>query len=109
MAIIGENSIFWGTEIKLNVSVEPIGSVTMDDYEFVIDVFTSASKAISIPKSDAIRIDDSNYVVKIDTTAVGTGRLKCKVTAQVPDADFADFYRTEVVIVDTGIDIIKNI
>ena len=101
--------VFLGTELKLNVNIEPIGTVTMDDYNFEVEVYCSPKKTIIVQKSEAIRLDESNYIILVDTNVVGAGDLKCKVTAQVPDGDFSDMYRTEVVAMDTGIKIIKAI
>ena len=60
-----------------------------------------------INKADAIRVDEDNYIVCVDTNLTGAGELKCKVTAQIPDPDFEDLFRTEIVAVDTGINIVK--
>ena len=100
---------FLGTELKINVNIEPIGDVTMDDYDFVVEMYCSPKKVVTIPKSETIRMDDSNYVVIVDTEEVGAGDLKCKVTAQIPDGDFPDALRTEVVAINTNITIIKAI
>ena len=54
-----------------------------------------------------MEIDDNNYVVLVDTNAIGTGALRCKLTAAIVDADFSDFKRNEVVVIDTGIQIVK--
>lgn len=109
MASTINESPFIGTELKLNIHIEPIGDTTMDDYNFEVEVYCSPKRPIIIPKANAIRIDSDNYVVLVDTNVVGAGDLKCKVTAQVPDGDFQDLLRTEVVCIDTGINIIKAI
>jgi hypothetical protein len=109
MASTINESPFIGTELKLNIHIEPIGDTTMDDYNFEVEVYCSPKRPIIIPKANAIRIDSDNYVVLVDTNVVGAGDLKCKVTAQVPDGDFPDMLRTEVVCIDTGINIIKAI
>ena len=109
MASTINESPFIGTELKLNIHIEPIGDTTMDDYNFEVEVYCSPKRPIIIPKANAIRIDSDNYVVLVDTNVVGAGYLKCKVTAQVPDGDFPDLLRTEVVCIDTGINIIKAI
>lgn len=101
------DKVFLGTELKLNVNIESMGDVTMDNYDFVVTVYCSTSKAIIIPKADAIRVDESNYIVRVDTTIIGAGKLKCKVEAELPDGDFPDQLRTEVMIIDTGIEIVK--
>lgn len=103
------NSPFLGTELKLNIHIEPIGSTTMDDYDFSVEVYCSVKRIVTVLKKDAIRIDENNYVILVDTTETGAGDLKCRVTAYIPDEDFADGLRTEVVGFDTGINIIKQI
>lgn len=104
-----DTEVFLGTELKLNVNIEPIGDVTMDNYEFEIEVYCSPKKSIVIKKDDAIRVDESNYVILIDSEVVGAGDLKCKITAHIPDGDFEDNIRTEVIGIDTGINIVKAI
>lgn len=106
MAITHE-SPFIGTELKLNIHIEPIGDITMDDYDFEVEVYCSPKRPIIISKANAIRVDSDNYVVLVDTNVVGAGELKCKVTAHIPDADFDDGLRTEIAAIDTGINIIK--
>lgn len=96
-----------GTKLKLNVHIDPIGELTMKDYNFEVEVFCSSKQPIIIAKEDAIQVDDNNYIVLVDTNEVGAGSLKCKVTAQIPDGDFPDGLRTEVVCIDTGINIIR--
>lgn len=109
MATIKNESLFVGTELKLNINIEPIGEVTMEDYDFEVEVYCSSKRPVMATKKDMIRVDSNNYVVLVDTNEVGAGDLKCKVTAQVPDGDFPDLLRTEVVCIDTGINIIKAI
>ena len=108
MAVVQEKP-FIGTELKLNIHIEPMDSLTMDDYDFEVEVYCSPKKTIVVKKESTIRIDENNYVVLVDTNIVGAGDLKCKFTAWIPDGDFPDSLRTEVVSVDTGINIIKAI
>lgn len=108
MAIMKNESPFIGTELKLNINIEPIGEVTMDDFDFEVEVYCSIKRVITIQKKDAIRVDQNNYMVLVDTSETGAGDLKCKVTAHIPDGDFNDGLRTEVVAVSTGITIIKQ-
>lgn len=102
------NKCHIGTEIKLNISIDPIGRTTMDDYEFVAEVFCSPTKTVTIPKEESIRVDANNYIILVDTTALGIGKIKVKLTATIPDEDFSDGFRTEISIVDTGINIVKS-
>lgn len=101
--------IFLGTELKLNVSIQPIGEITMDDYDFIVELYCSPKNSIIVEKKDAIRVDSNNYIVLVDSMVLGAGNIKCKVTSYIPDSDFDDGYRTEVVGIDTKINIVKNI
>lgn len=101
------SKVFLGTELKLNINIADVGTVTMDNYDFTVTAYCSSNKTVVIPKADAIRIDSSNYVLRLDTMAIGAGRLRCRVVAELPDGDFPDQLRTEVVVVDTGIEILK--
>mgnify|MGYP006976591296 CR=1 FL=1 len=104
-----DNNIFIGTELKLNINIEPMGEFTMDDYDWSVDVYCSTKRVVTIAKRDAIRIDKNNYVLLVDTEELGAGDVKCKITAYVPDFDFPDTLRTEVSMIDTGINVIKTI
>ena len=102
-----KTEVFLGTELKLNVNIEPLGKVTMDDFDFEVEAYCNPSKSLVILKKDSIRVDENNYIVRVDTNKVGLGYLKCKVTANIPDTDFSDGRRTEVDSVCTGIVIVK--
>lgn len=104
-----DNNIFIGTELKLNINIEPMGEFTMDDYDWSVDVYCSAKRIVVIKKEDAIRIDSNNYVILVDSSELGAGDVKCKFTAHIPDFDFSDTLRTEVAIMDTGLNIVKTI
>lgn len=108
------NIVFLGTEIKLNIHIDPIGELTMEDYDFTVEVYCSTKKSLIINKSDAKPIENgeekiNDYIIMIDTSEIGTGNLKCKITAYIPDDDFEFEKRTEVSIIDTGIEIVKSI
>ena len=103
--------IFLGTELKLNINIEPIDGMTMDDYDFEVEVICGSFKksSIVIKKDDAKKVDSDNYVICFDTTDAGSGRLKCRVKAYLPDGDFKDGKRTEITEIDTGIEIVKSL
>lgn len=108
------NIVFLGTEIKLNIHIDPIGNLNMADYDFTVEVYCSAKKSLIIDKSNTqlakpVEGVENDYIILIDTSVIGTGNLKCKVTAYIPDDDFEFETRTEVSIIDTGIEIVKSI
>ena len=99
--------VYQGTEIKLNVNIEPMKGVSMESYNFNVEIYTFPSKVLTFNKSDATRVDANNYIVLVDTSLLGAGEVKCKVTAYIPDDDFKDGLRTEIAVTNTGIDIVK--
>lgn len=96
-----------GTELKINIGIEPIDGYTMDDYDFNAEFFVYRNKTVSVSKNDMVRVDENNYIALLDSNDVGSGRLMVVVTAYIPDSDFQDGLRTEVSRGDTGIIIIK--
>lgn len=100
-----ENVVYVGSEIKVNVGIEPIGGKSMKDYDFECEFYCYASRKIYIAKEAMLMQDDDNYIATLDSKSLGSGSLKCKITAYLQDADFADGLRTEVLVVDTGIQI----
>lgn len=109
MAITMNDLVFLGTEFKLSIKIDPIGDYSMDDYDFEVEAYCSPKKTISCSKNQLIRIDKDSYIMLIDTEVLGAGTIKAKVTAWIPDGDFDDGLRTEVEIIDTGINIIKTL
>lgn len=112
------STIYLGTELKLNLHIEPIivpgdtlhkdVTLHMDDYDFTVWVYASSiKKAIVIPKRQCIRVDRDNRIMRVDTAALGTGVVTCKVEAQIPDKNFKDELRTEVVQINTGLIIVR--
>lgn len=101
------NRVFTGTEIKVNVSIEPIDGFSMQDYDFEVEFFCSPVYRQVVKKEQAKKVDKDNYLCLVDTKVVGAGDLKCKVIAYLPDADFEDDTRTEVEVIETGITIVN--
>lgn len=94
-----------GTDKKLVVSIEPVDNISMDDYDFKVEVYAKG-RPITITKEQSVRKDKDNYAICVDTAKVGKGTMMAKVIAYIPDADFDDMLRTEIVIIDTNIDIV---
>lgn len=103
------NTIGLGTKPKLNINIEPIGEVTMDDYDFEVDIYCSLKRVQTTKKEDAIRVDENNYIVLVDSNLLGHGDVKAKVTAYIPDDDFDDGIRPEVAYVATDLVIVKGV
>lgn len=92
---LGQNSVK-GTEVKLNINMEKIDGYGLDTVDFFVEVFTETGfKSVRIDKRDAIRVDEDNYIIRVDTAELGAGRYWIRLTALLPDSDFPDGYRTE--------------
>jgi hypothetical protein len=86
-----------GTELKINVHIEPIGDLHMSDYDFSVRFYTkSGSPTISTTKNEMVEVDTDNYIALVDTSGMTAGVVQMVVKALIPDADSADLYRTEV-------------
>jgi hypothetical protein len=105
MAELGQNSVK-GTGFKVNVNMTPINNFHMSDVEWECLVFTETSqKNITIKKSEAIKVDQDNYILKIDSSILGAGMYYITLTAYIPDSDFEGGMRTERRTVYSGVKI----
>ena len=95
-----------GTELKINVHVEPIDGLHMSGYDFECVFFVYKNRSLVVRKNDMTKMDDDNYIAKVDTEKVGVGSLKMKFIAEIPDSDMNDGLRKEVELVDLNIPII---
>ena len=99
-----------GTDLKINIHIEPISGLTMDDIDFTVLFFTySMVKSISIKKESMKRIDENNYLAVVCTDKIGPGKLHLKITALIPDNDVTmhEGIRKEVLQLNTDIVIDK--
>ena len=105
--LIDMDNVVLGTEVKVNVNIENIGKLTMDDYEFTCEFFCLPYKKVVLKKEELVRVDSANYIAMFDTAPIGTGELKCKIVAQLPDADCVDGIRIEVSVESVGVAIVN--
>ena len=96
-----------GTELKINVNVEPIDGFHMSGYDFICRFYIYANRYVELSKDAMIKVDDDNYIACIDSAALGVGLVMMRITAYIPDTDFPDGLRTEVETVSTEIRISK--
>lgn len=97
-----------GTELKINVHIEPIGDLHMSDYDFTAKFYTKAVKTVVVHKQDMIQVDEDNYIALVDTKTMTAGIIQMVVQAEMPDADFPDGLRTETTMpINTNISIVK--
>lgn len=94
-----------GTQLKINVNVEPIGDIHLSNCDFKCTFFINPKKTIEQKKSGLIKVDDDNYIALIDSSLLGTGTIRMTIEVDIPDTDFPSGYRKEIDTVCTGITI----
>lgn len=104
MAGINDNMVSLGTELKINISMEPMDGYTLASTEWFCEFYSKRVK-VKVSKEDAIKVDDNNYICTVDSRVVGRGELMAHIEVQIPDSDFADNLRTEALTFSTGINI----
>lgn len=92
-----------GTEYKINIGMQAIGDIHLSDCELTAIFYVNTVKTQVIQKEEMVVVDDDNYIALVDSSLTGAGELKARITVEIPDADFDDGKRTEVVVVNTGI------
>lgn len=95
-----------GTGIKININMTPIGGFHLSNVDWKATVSSSTGfRTVTVDKQDAVRVDDDNYVICVDTAAVGSGKYYITLIVDLPDADFKGGLRREIKTVFTGIKI----
>lgn len=100
-----ETTINTGTELKVSLTMEQIGTARLSSVGWSAYVWSSdvPYKGQTIAKEQAIKVDDDTYILLLDSDKIGPGRYKLTLTANLPDADYPDGLRTEVQTIDLGI------
>lgn len=96
-----------GTELKINVHLNRLDGYKMSDIDFACDFYVYTNRRITVKKDAMVKVDDDNYVACVDSTKLGIGKVMCRVTAYIPDADFEDGLRKEVETVETNVTITR--
>ena len=94
-----------GTEFKLNIHLEPIDGLHMSGYDFEVDLYVYTNKRVTFSKMDMKKVDDDNYLIIVttaDAMKIGRGKINAEVRAYIPDGDFPDGTRTEVLLLCTN-------
>ena len=94
-------------EYKIKVQVQPMdGQSIWDCDSFTCELYVTRERSVIFNKGDTNRVmrvsEDNNDQIKLivnkeDAQKIGYGVVKLKMTALVPDTDFEDGYRTEII------------
>ena len=96
-----------GTEYKIVVRIEPVDGVHMEEMEFTCQFYTRIDAPVIVEKKDMIRVDADSYIALVNTEGMSAGTIRNRMTVDIPDRDFPDDYRREVVDLVTDIKISK--
>jgi hypothetical protein len=95
--------IIIGTEIKININVEPIDDIHLSECDFTATFYANSEKSLVINKEQMIKKDEDNYVALVDSEILGKGLVRLRLEVQIPDKDFPDGYRKEIGVICTGV------
>lgn len=90
-----QEQVFVGTKLKFAIAISSPGFDINED-DFTVDIRRGA-KLIHFEKEDLVVDENNQYYVCFDTAELGGGIIEAIITAFVPDDDFDDGIRTEVV------------
>lgn len=85
--------IYVGTDLKFAINIQCQG-FSMDDDEFEITLVNGKNR-LELSKDDLVK-DNNTWYLCFDSTELGHGDVTMIVCAYVPDADFEDGVRKEV-------------
>lgn len=94
-----------GSEEKVVFDAELPDTLTLQDVSFTATVYNCSEKDKSktYQKEDCLVLEDGRYMVLIDTEELGIGMYMLRLDIQIPDADFPDGFRKEVVKINPHI------
>lgn len=97
-----------GTEFKLNVHMDPVDGKHLgdDDVDFTCSFY--AKEEVILKKSQMIEVDENNYVAPLNSEALGLGTIGFILEVDIPDDDFPDSLRHEVVPIETKYKIVPT-
>ena len=102
--------LYLGGVYPYTVSLSKLGALRMTDYDFTICYYCNPQRVVAVKKANATKVDDDTYQVYVDTRLTGTGKLRFAVEAIIPDTDYADIKRPEIIDnIDSGADVVRSI
>lgn len=90
---------------RISMNVEGLNNSTLGSTEWKLRVWCH-SKDLVIDKKSAIRVNDEEYDVFIDTAFIGRGTIKMQLMVDIIDADYKDGLRSQRPIFNTGDEVI---
>lgn len=94
-----------GSQIKILIAASLPDNLTLFDIDFDVAVYNDDKKdqQKKYKKAECIPTDESDYVVLIDSDELGVGTYMVKLTVYIPDTDFPDGRRKEVIRINPNV------
>lgn len=98
------DKFYIGTDLKFLFNITAAGfDMDRDSYEITLvclDRKKMHPPVVQPVAPEQVVVDGDNHYLCVNSTIFGTGLLKAVVTAHVPDEDFPDGERTEILVED---------
>ncbi len=101
-----DNIIPLGSKFKLNINMDQIDGFSMEDINFFCTFKSNSENSVTLQKSSMKQIDENNYVAPLNSLELGKGTITIIYEADIPDNDFDDSFRHEVVVIKTDLRIV---
>ena len=104
--------IYKGTDVKLNIHIDPIAGQHMESYNFTLTFYTPDGKKKIFKKTKASlpaglsKIGEDDYIVHLQTDELGEGSVKCNIEAEIYDVELG-IHKTEIAIINCNIKIVE--
>ena len=94
-----------GSQIKILIAASLPDNLTLFDVDFDVVVYNDDKKdqQKKYKKTECILTDESDYVVLVDSDELGVGTYMVKLTVYIPDTDFPDGRRKEVIRINPNV------
>ena len=94
-----------GSQIKILIAASLPNNLTLFDVDFDVVVYNDDKKdqQKKYKKTECILTDEGDYVVLVDSDELGVGTYMVKLTVYIPDTDFPDGRRKEVIRINPNV------
>lgn len=94
-----------GSQIKILIAASLPDNLTLFDVDFDVVVYNDDKKDQQkrYKKTECILTDDYDYVVLVDSDELGVGTYMVKLTVYIPDTDFKDGRRKDVIRINPNV------
>lgn len=88
-----------GSDVKILIDAELPDGLKMEDVSFTVTVYNANEKDVKkvYPKAECLLTEYGNYIVLVDSEELGIGIYMVKATFHIPDTDYPNGYRKEVI------------